>query len=75
MAERIGHASNTLTTTLRIFNSTSGQFMSSLGWGPAASFYMNMAEFDLVTNGTQYKENLLSYFPVAEAARPSFLDQ
>ncbi|KAJ8090958.1 hypothetical protein PM082_024882 [Marasmius tenuissimus] len=73
--ERIGRASNALITTLQILNSTSGQFTGSSYWGNTGWLYLNMVEFDRATNGTQYMEVLLSYFPIVEATRPSFLDQ
>ncbi|KAK1218462.1 hypothetical protein PQX77_018860 [Marasmius sp. AFHP31] len=70
---RIRSASDTLKTTMRILNDSSGQFTNTL-WGNTGPFYMNMAEFDLATNGTEYKDRLLSYFPKAETARRGFLD-
>ncbi|KAJ8088276.1 hypothetical protein PM082_022348 [Marasmius tenuissimus] len=70
---RIQRASDTFKTTMEIFDISSGQFTNTY-WGAAAPFYMSMAEFDLATNGTRYRDDLLSYFPKAEAARHGFLD-
>ncbi|KAL0063955.1 hypothetical protein AAF712_009145 [Marasmius tenuissimus] len=72
--EGIQRASDTLETTMRIFDDSSGQFTNTY-WGSAGPFYMSMAEFDLATNGTRYRNQLLSYFPKAEAVRRGFLDQ
>ncbi|KAJ8074467.1 hypothetical protein PM082_015368 [Marasmius tenuissimus] len=72
--ERIQRASDTLRTTMGGFDDLSGQFTNTY-WGDTGPFYINMAEFDLVTNGTQYKDRLLSYFPKAEVSRRGFLDQ
>ncbi|KAJ8074459.1 hypothetical protein PM082_015360 [Marasmius tenuissimus] len=74
LQDRIRSASDTLKTTMRIFDDSSGQLANTL-WGNTGPFYMNMAEFDLATNGTEYKDRLLAYFPKAEAVRRGFLDQ
>ncbi|KAK1225762.1 hypothetical protein PQX77_011281 [Marasmius sp. AFHP31] len=71
--ERMRRASDALKTTMLIFDETSGYFAKSI-WGSGAGLYLCMVEFDLATNGTQYKDKLLSYFPKVEVARPGFLD-
>ncbi|KAK1218458.1 hypothetical protein PQX77_018856 [Marasmius sp. AFHP31] len=74
--ERIQHASDTLKATMRIFDDDSGQFTntSTTHWGTSGQLFMSMAEFDVATNGTQYRDKLLSYFPKAEVIQRGFLN-
>ncbi|THV03949.1 hypothetical protein K435DRAFT_962088 [Dendrothele bispora CBS 962.96] len=44
-------------------------------YGSAGALYSQMAEFDLLFNQTKYRDQLKSYFPLAEQARSSFLDE
>ncbi|THV01181.1 hypothetical protein K435DRAFT_854037 [Dendrothele bispora CBS 962.96] len=72
-ANRISIASAALEEALSQIG-PSGQF-DGLSYGTAGSIYAQMAEFDLLTNQTRYKEQLKGYFRLAENSRPNFSDQ
>ncbi|KAJ4497584.1 hypothetical protein C8R41DRAFT_732432, partial [Lentinula lateritia] len=40
----------------------------------SATFYSQLAEFDLIVNQTTYEDAVQNYFPLAEASRPGLLD-
>ncbi|KAJ6560643.1 hypothetical protein DFH09DRAFT_1279584 [Mycena vulgaris] len=40
----------------------------------AGNFYYQMAEFDVVTSGTKYRDALQRYFPLAQSSRGNFTD-
>ncbi|KAK7030963.1 hypothetical protein VNI00_013910 [Paramarasmius palmivorus] len=49
--------------------------LNDTSYGTTGDLYTQMAEFDLFTNQTIYKDRLLQYFEQAERVRPNFLDQ
>ncbi|KAJ7923590.1 hypothetical protein B0H13DRAFT_2655064 [Mycena leptocephala] len=52
---------------------TDGQFTGE-DYIIAGNFYYQMAEFDIVSNGTQYRDALQRYFPLAQTNRGNFTD-
>ncbi|KAG7091544.1 hypothetical protein E1B28_010573 [Marasmius oreades] len=71
--QRISLAANAIQETMNIFNQTSGQFNVDGNYVYSGVFYGQMADFDLATNGTRFKDLLMTYFLKAEALNPGFL--
>uniref|UniRef100_A0A0W0GEH2 Glycoside hydrolase family 76 protein n=1 Tax=Moniliophthora roreri TaxID=221103 RepID=A0A0W0GEH2_MONRR len=53
---------------------TNGQFNDSF-YGTPARLFSQMAEFDLATNQTTYKDQLLQYFQQAQGVQTGFLNE
>ncbi|KAJ6529794.1 hypothetical protein B0H19DRAFT_1193253 [Mycena capillaripes] len=52
---------------------TDGQFTGE-GYIIAGNFYYQMADFDVLSKGTQYHDVLQQYFPLAQTGRANFSD-
>ncbi|KAJ4493586.1 hypothetical protein C8J55DRAFT_555018 [Lentinula edodes] len=58
-------------------NTSEGLFsdLANISFGISATFYSQLAEFDLIVNQTTYEDAVQNYFPLAEASRPGLLDE
>ncbi|KAJ3851366.1 hypothetical protein EV368DRAFT_65829 [Lentinula lateritia] len=58
-------------------NTSEGLFsdLANISFGTSATFYSQLAEFDLIANQTTYEDAVQNYFPLAEASRPGLLDE
>ncbi|ESK83076.1 glycoside hydrolase family 76 protein [Moniliophthora roreri MCA 2997] len=72
--ERIAIAKDAIETTISIMVDGNGQLRFEDGnYGAVGRFFSEMAEFDMVTNQTIYKDQLLKFFAQAETFRPGFM--
>ncbi|KAJ8074483.1 hypothetical protein PM082_015384 [Marasmius tenuissimus] len=67
-------ARDALTTVMESFDRSSGQ-LNGNNYQYSGVFYSQMAELDLITGGTEFREALSTYFPMAETLKQGFLDQ
>ncbi|PBK86085.1 hypothetical protein ARMGADRAFT_999255 [Armillaria gallica] len=72
--DRISIASSALEKAVSMLNQSNGQFSDGI-YGAAGRLYAQMAEFDRLTNQTNYKDDLKKYFTLAESVKPDFLDE
>ncbi|KAL0563169.1 hypothetical protein V5O48_018906, partial [Marasmius crinis-equi] len=73
--ERIAIARAGIDKTLSMIVDTNEQLkFEALDYATIGNFLSEMAQFDMLTNQTLYKAQLLEFFPQAEKFRPGFID-
>ncbi|KAJ4490758.1 hypothetical protein J3R30DRAFT_3424878 [Lentinula aciculospora] len=77
LSDRVQTAAAAIENVMSMSNTSQGLFsvLANVSFGTSATFYWQLAEFDLVTNGSTYEDAVANYFPLAEASRPGLLDQ
>uniref|UniRef100_A0A0W0F4H3 Uncharacterized protein n=1 Tax=Moniliophthora roreri TaxID=221103 RepID=A0A0W0F4H3_MONRR len=79
LEERVAIAKNAIEKTLSMMVDENGQLkLEDDNYGAAGRFFSQMAEFDMVTNQTIYKDQLFKFFPQvlsfqALNSRPGFV--
>ncbi|KAL0571724.1 hypothetical protein V5O48_010232 [Marasmius crinis-equi] len=72
--ERIAIAKDGIDKTLSMIVDANGQLkFEDVNYGAIGRFLSQMAQFDMLTNQTIYKKQLLDFFPQAEKFRPGFI--
>ncbi|KAJ8084037.1 hypothetical protein PM082_002804 [Marasmius tenuissimus] len=72
--ERIAIAKDAIEETLSAIANATGQLKLEEGtYGTMGNFFLQLAQFDMFSNQTIYKQHLLDFFPQALAFRPGFV--
>ncbi|KAK1217639.1 hypothetical protein PQX77_019712 [Marasmius sp. AFHP31] len=72
--ERIAIAKDAIEETLSAIVNDTGQLKLEEGtYGTMGNFFLQLAQFDMFSNQTIYKQRLLDFFPQALAFRPGFV--
>ncbi|KAJ7573690.1 hypothetical protein C8J56DRAFT_1065825 [Mycena floridula] len=74
-ADRAALAKAAIDESVSRINTTTAQYDGSIAYGTAGLVFSQMAEFDLVTNQSTYKDQLKGFFKTVDGTRPLFADE
>ncbi|EEB98878.1 hypothetical protein MPER_01538, partial [Moniliophthora perniciosa FA553] len=74
LEERVTIAKDAIEMTISMMVDGNGQLkLDDSNYGVAGRFFSQMAEFDMITNQTIYRDQLLNFFPQALSFRAGFI--